>query len=109
MLYAKDAERVRMFFRDVLEFPCVDAGRGWFIFALPPGEVAAHPADGKEFHELYLMCDDVEATVEQLTAKGVKFTMPVADRGWGLVTQFELPGGGEMWMYQPRHATAIKA
>jgi predicted enzyme related to lactoylglutathione lyase len=107
MLYAKDVERVRAFFRDVLEFPCVDAGRGWLIFALPPAEIAAHPADDDEFHELYLMCDDVEATVEKLKSKGVAFTMPVADRGWGLVTQFELPGGGKMGMYQPRHPTAI--
>jgi predicted enzyme related to lactoylglutathione lyase len=107
ILYAKDAERVRAFLRDVLEFPSVDAGHGWLIFALPPAEVAAHPADDEEFHELYLMCDDVEATVEKLKSQGVKFTMPVADRGWGLVTRFELPGGGEIGMYQPRHATTI--
>jgi len=107
ILYAKDSERVRAFFRDVLEFPSVDAGRGWLIFALPPAEVAAHPADGEEFHELYLMCDDVHATVEKMRSKGVTFTMPVADRGWGLVTRFELPGGGEMGMYQPRHPTAF--
>jgi predicted enzyme related to lactoylglutathione lyase len=109
ILYAKDAERVRAFFRDVLEFPCVDAGHGWLIFALPPAEAAAHPAEGDEHHELYLMCDDVHATVEKLKSKGVTFTMPVADRGWGLVTQFELPGGGKMGMYQPRHPTAIGA
>jgi predicted enzyme related to lactoylglutathione lyase len=107
ILYAKDAERVRTFFRDILELPFVDAGHGWLIFALPPAEAAAHPADGNEYHELYLMCDDVEATVEKLKSKGVKFTMPVADRGWGLVTRFEVPGGGEMGMYQPRHPSAI--
>ena len=107
MIYAKDVERVRNFFRDVLEFPFVDAGRGWLIFALPPAEVAAHPADGEEFHELYLMCDDVEATVAKMKAKGVTFTQPVADRGWGLVTQFEVPGGGLMGMYQPRHPNMV--
>jgi predicted enzyme related to lactoylglutathione lyase len=107
ILYAKDAERVRAFFRDVLEFPSVDAGRGWLIFALPPAEIAAHPADDDEFHELYLMCDDVEAEVARLKSKDINFTMPVADRGWGLVTRLELPGGGEIGMYQPRHATAF--
>ena len=109
ILYAKDAERVRNFFRDVLEMPFVDAGRGWLIFALPPAEIAAHPVDspaGEEHHELYLMCDDVEATVAMMKSKGVNFTQAVADRGWGLVTQFELPGGGLMGIYQPRHPTA---
>ncbi|HEY3836022.1 MAG TPA: VOC family protein [Bryobacteraceae bacterium] len=106
ILYAKDADKVRAFFRDVLEFPAVNAGHGWLIFALPPAEMAAHPTDGTESHELYLMCDDVKATVEALEKKGVKFTMPIADRGWGLVTQFELPGGGKMGLYQPRHPTA---
>jgi hypothetical protein len=93
--------------RDVLELPSVDAGHGWLIFALPPAEVAAHPSDDDEFHELYLMCDDVHAEVAKFQNKGIKITMPVADRGWGLVTRFELPGGGEMGMYQPRHASAI--
>jgi predicted enzyme related to lactoylglutathione lyase len=107
ILYATDAERVRAFFRDVLELPSVDAGRGWLIFALPPAELAAHPADTKPHHELYLMCDDVHATVEKLKGKGVKFTTPVADQGWGLLTRFQVPGGGEIGMYQPRHPTAI--
>src|SRR5207302_6392670 len=92
ILYSQQSDAVRAFFRDVLEFPSVDAGRGWLIFALPPAEMAAHPADDDEFHELYLMCDDVKAEVEKLTSKGVKFTMPIADRGWGLVTRFALPG-----------------
>jgi predicted enzyme related to lactoylglutathione lyase len=107
IIYAKDAERVRAFFRDVLEFPSVDAGHGWMIFALPPAEVAAHPVEKHESHELYLMCDDVEATVKKMTSKGVKFTTPIADRGWGLVTRFELPGGGEMGLYEPRHPTTM--
>ena len=103
ILYAPDAERVRTFFRDVLEWPHVDAGHGWLIFATPPAEIAAHPAPTPS-HELYLMCDDVAATVAKLESKGVRFTAPVADRGWGLVTRFELPGGGEIGLYEPRHA-----
>lgn len=109
ILYAKDAARVRAFFRDVLGFPSIDAGEGWLIFALPPAEVAAHPADGEEYHELYLMCDNLEATMQKLKSKGVKFTMPVRELGWGLLTRFEVPGGGEMGIYEPRHATAQQA
>lgn len=105
IVYAKDAAKVRAFFRDVLGFPSVDAGRGWLIFALPPAEVAAHPADeGDEgSHELYLMCDDVKKTVEELKGKGVEFTRPITDQPWGLLTTFKLPGGEEMSLYQPKH------
>jgi hypothetical protein len=97
-----------VFFRDTLGLASVDAGRGWLIFALPPTELAAHPAEGDDGgHELYLMCDDIEKTVAELQGKGVRFTQPVADRGWGLLTAMELPGGGELWMYQPKHPTAL--
>ncbi|MBV9002014.1 MAG: hypothetical protein JO304_23355, partial [Solirubrobacterales bacterium] len=77
IVYSSDADGVRAFFRDVLGLPAVDAGHGWLIFALPPAEVAAHPTDGPGRHELYLMCDDIGATVEELRAKGVEFTGPV--------------------------------
>jgi catechol 2,3-dioxygenase-like lactoylglutathione lyase family enzyme len=106
IVYSRDAEADRAFFRDVLDYPHVDAGRGWLVFRLPPAEVAVHPVDGPESHELYLMCDDVEATVRELTARGVEFTQPVTDAGWGLLTRFRLPGGGEIGMYQPRHERA---
>jgi predicted enzyme related to lactoylglutathione lyase len=107
ILYAKDADRVRAFFRDVLDFPSVDAGHGWLIFGLPPAEAAAHPTEGREFAELYLMTDDLQATMEKMKAKGVKFTQAVKNQGWGMVAHFELPGFGEMGIYQPRHPTAI--
>jgi catechol 2,3-dioxygenase-like lactoylglutathione lyase family enzyme len=106
ILYSRDAEADRAFLRDVLEYRHVDAGDGWLIFKLPPAEVAVHPADGRESHELYLMCDDVEATVKELTAKGVECTQPVTDEGWGLLTRLRLPGGGEIGMYEPRHERA---
>jgi predicted enzyme related to lactoylglutathione lyase len=102
IIFAKEPEKVRAFFADVLELPSVDAGGGWQIFALPPAEVAAHPSDDQR-HEMYLMCDDIRATVDQLKAKGVEFTRPVTDAGWGLLTAFDLPGGGEMALYEPRH------
>lgn len=108
ILYAKNAAKARAFFRDVLEFPHVDAGEGWLIFALPPGEMGVHPADGKEYHVLYLMCDDVHKTIAELTKKGVKCS-PVRDMGWGLATQFTVPGAGEIGMYEPRHPRAIEA
>ena len=111
IIYTRDAEKARAFFRDVLQWPSVDAGRGWLIFALPPGEVAAHPAedDDSQHHEMYLMCDDVNKTMAELKRKGVEFTSPVADRGWGLLTTLKIPGGGEIGLYQPRHPTAIKS
>ncbi len=108
IVFSEDAEALRAFFRDVLEFPSVDAGGGWLIFALPPAELAAHPADEGGRHELYLMCDDVNATVEELSAKGGVFTRAVSDEGWGLLTAMRLPGGGEVGLYQPRHPTALE-
>ena len=109
LVYTKDAEGVRAFFRDKLGLRSVDAGEGWLIFALPPAELGIHPSDDKYQHEFYLMCDDVNATVTELKRKGVEFTRPVVDEGWGLVTSIRLPGGGALGLYQPRHALAIEA
>ena len=106
IVYSRDADADRAFFRDVLECPHVDAGGGWLIFKLPPGEVAVHPSEGAS-HELYLMCDDVNTTVEQLAAKGVSCG-PVSDQGWGLLTSIRLPGGGELGLYEPRHPKATE-
>jgi catechol 2,3-dioxygenase-like lactoylglutathione lyase family enzyme len=105
-LFTSDADGLRAFFSEVLGFSSVDAGDGWLIFALPPAELGVHPSDEGGRHELYLMCDDVEATVEELTSKGVEFTRPVRDEGFGLMTSFRLPGGGELGLYEPRHPTA---
>jgi catechol 2,3-dioxygenase-like lactoylglutathione lyase family enzyme len=107
VIFTRDAERDREFFRDVLEFPSVDAGDGWLIFALPPAELAAHPAEEGGRHELYLMCDDVDATVADLKTKGVDLARPVSDEGFGLVTAIRLPGGGELGLYQPRHPSPL--
>jgi len=103
IIYRSDADGVRAFFKDVLELPSVDAGHGWLIFALPPAEVAAHPADGAGRHELYLMCDDIRATVAELEAKGVEFSRPIDEERWGLVTAIKLPGGVELGLYEPKH------
>lgn len=109
IVYAEDAGRARAFLRDTLGLAGVDAGDGWLIFAAPPAELAVHPADGPSVgrHEMYLMCDDIEATVSELAAKGVEFTSPVSDQGWGLLTTLAVPGAGELGLYQPRHPTAI--
>ena len=101
IIYSADAETDRAFFRDVLGFPSVDAGQGWMIFALPPSEVAVHPAAGNGKHELYLMCDDVAATVKNLEGKKVACD-PITDEGWGLLTRLSLPGGGRLGLYRPR-------
>jgi hypothetical protein len=92
----------------VLGFSSVDAGGGWLIFALPPAELGIHPADGEEGHELYLMCDDVHATVEELQGKGVEFVGSISDEGFGLVARARIPGGGQIGLYEPRHATPLR-
>ncbi|MFI5892617.1 VOC family protein [Actinoplanes sp. NPDC051513] len=106
ILYSRDAEADRAFFRDVLGYPHVDAGGGWLIFKTPPGELALHPADGPPAQEFYLMCDDLAATMAELSERGVEFTGPAADRGWGLLTGIRLPGGGQLGLYEPRHPIA---
>ncbi len=106
-MYAEDAERARAFVRDVLGFDGVDAGDGWLIFALPPGELAFHPGSGG--HELFLMCDDIERTVTELEGKGVEFVSPVSDEGFGLMTRFTIPGAGEIGVYEPRHPSPLPA
>jgi catechol 2,3-dioxygenase-like lactoylglutathione lyase family enzyme len=103
IIYTTEADRLRAFVRDVLDFPSVDAGDGWLIFALPPAELAAHPAEEGGRHELYLMCDDIHATVEELKQKGVEFTQPIDDQGFGLITRATIPGAGELGLYEPRH------
>ena len=108
IIYSESAEELRAFLRDVLELESIDIGHGWLIFALPPGELAVHPDEGATRHELYLMCDDIAATVQRLEAKGVEFTRPVTDQRWGLLTAIRLPDGSELGIYQPRHPTAIK-
>ncbi len=107
IMFTPDAERARAFLADVLGLRSVDAGGGWLIFALPPAELAAHPTDGEGHHELYLMCDDIEATVEELTRKGAELTRPITDEGWGLITALAVPGGGELALYEPRHPSPL--
>ncbi|GAA0346408.1 VOC family protein [Streptomyces blastmyceticus] len=106
VVFSRDAEADRVFFRDVLRYPYVDAGGGWLIFKLPPSEVAVHPSGESGGHELFLTCDDVRATVAELAAKGVEFTQPVSEEGWGLLTTLRLPGGGDLRLYEPRHEVA---
>ena len=107
ILFSRDPDADRSFFAEVLEQPHVDAGGGWLIFKLPAAELAVHPSDGPAGHELYFMCDDVDATMRDLRAKGVEFTQDVSEERWGRVTRFRLPGGGEVGMYEPRHPRAI--
>ena len=115
LIYSKDADADRAIVRDVLKLPSVDVGRGWLIFKLPPAELAVHPAEQREgkdetgrglTSELYLMCDDVEKTIQELAARGVECTS-VSREQWGLRTTIVLPSGGELGLYQPLHATAL--
>src|SRR5262245_6180446 len=108
IVYAEDAERARAFFRDVLKWPHVDVHDGWLIFKLPPGELGIHPTEAASSgqHELYLMCEDIQAAVASLSAQGVEFTSPIENQGFGLLTRLRVPGGGEIGLSQPRHPTA---
>ena len=112
MLYSTEPEADREFLRTSLGWPFVHAAGPddpWLIFRLPPGEVGVHPTDAEPTTALYLMCDDLDATVTALAAHGVALTGEPQDRGWGVVTSFVLPGGAEIGLYQPRHATALDA
>lgn len=104
ILYSKDADADRNFIRDVLKFPFVDVGHGWLVFALPPAEIAVHPAGETESHELFLMCDDVNAFVAEMSTAGVACTA-VSEQRWGSLTHVTLPGGGKLGVYQPKHAS----
>ena len=108
ILYSPDAGKTRAFLSDVLGLKSVDAGHGWLTFAAPPAEIAAHPVDegDKPHHELYLMCNDLRATMAELKAKGVDCAA-VTEARWGSVASIHLPGGGELGLYQPKHPTAI--
>ena len=109
LIYSKDAERDRAFFRDVLGFSSIDTGDGWLIFALPPAEMGVHPMepDSKEHPELYLLCDNIERTIADLRSKGVTCSA-IQNQRWGSLTDITLPGGGTLGMYQPRHPMAIE-
>jgi len=109
IVFAEDPGAARAFFADTLGLRSVDAGGGWLIFALPPAELACHPTAPEDSgrHELFLMCDDIEATVAELEAKGVELAAPISDAGFGRLTRIRVPGGGEIGLYQPTHPTAL--
>jgi len=108
IVFSPEAEKVRAFFKDVLGLSSVDAGGGWLIFALPPAELAVHPTDsGAPRHELYLMCDDIRATLAELRSKGVHVARDVVDQGWGLLAAICLPDGSEFPIYEPRHPSPL--
>jgi catechol 2,3-dioxygenase-like lactoylglutathione lyase family enzyme len=123
IIYTNDPEADRAFFRDVLQFPFVDAGRGWLIFAMPRTEAAFHeagvgaieshtsenpPSKNQDRHELSLMCDDIAATLKDLEAKNVKVS-EVSEQRWGKLASFALPGGGRIGIYEPKHLSPWKS
>jgi catechol 2,3-dioxygenase-like lactoylglutathione lyase family enzyme len=103
ILFARDPEAARAFFRDVLELESVDAGGGWLIFALPPAELAVHPAEEGGRHELYLMTDDLDRALAWLRERGVTVTSEPSDQGWGVLAAIDVPGFGPLGLYEPRH------
>jgi catechol 2,3-dioxygenase-like lactoylglutathione lyase family enzyme len=107
VLYTKDPNADRAFFRDVLQLPAVDAGHGWLIFALPPAEAAFHDAEDNNKHELFFMCDDIAATLRDLTNKNVPVS-EVTEQRWGSLASFTLPSGGKVAIYQPKHTRPMQ-
>jgi catechol 2,3-dioxygenase-like lactoylglutathione lyase family enzyme len=107
VIYTKDPEADRAFFRDVLKFSSVDAGHGWLIFAMPPLEAAFHDSNKNNKHELYLMCDDLVATLKDLRSKNVKVS-EVTEQRWGKLASFVLPGGGKVGIYEPTHLSPLE-
>jgi len=107
VIYSKDAEADRAFFRDVLKLPSVDAGHGWLIFEMPPAELAFHDAESTGKHELYFMCDDIKATLKDLQSESVEVS-EVNEQRWGSLATFTLPGGGKIGVYEPKHASPLK-
>lgn len=103
VIYSTDSDADRAFLRDVLGLPNVDVGGGWLIFGLPPAEVAVHPSDRNDRHELYLMCDDLDTFIEKMRGHDIP-TDPPHDEPWGSITRVTLPSGGKLGVYQPRHA-----
>jgi catechol 2,3-dioxygenase-like lactoylglutathione lyase family enzyme len=106
MFYSSDAQKTREFLRDVLRFPASDVGDGWLIFDLPEADMGVHPSDHGAvagMHDISFYCDDIHSTVEELRQRGVQFTRDVEDQGFGLVTQFEMPGDIKVQLYQPRY------
>ena len=108
IVFSPEADQVREFFADVPGMPSADAGGGWLIFALPPAELAVHPADGESRHQLYLMCDNIQATLAELRGKGVEMARDVSDQGWGLLAAIRLPDGSELPIYEPRHPSPLR-
>jgi catechol 2,3-dioxygenase-like lactoylglutathione lyase family enzyme len=104
LVYADDPEAARAFFRDVLDWPYVDAHDGWLIFKTGPSELGVHP--GQPHHEISLMCDDIEKTVADLQRKGVEFAGPIENSGFGRTASMKVPGAGDMLVYEPRHPIA---
>jgi hypothetical protein len=103
VIYSKNAEADKAFFKDILKLTSVDVGHGWLIFGLPPSELAVHPSSDTEHHEIYLMCDDIKAFVQQMQKQKIECG-EVQNQGWGQLVQLTLPGGGKLGVYQPRHA-----
>ena len=103
MIFTRDEDADRAFLRDALEIPCIDSGGGWLIFKLPPTELGVHSHDANDLHQLYLICDDLDATIAKLADKGITCS-EVMNASWGRATSVPLPGGGKIGVYQAHHA-----
>ncbi len=112
LLYSSEPEALRKTLRDSFGFESVDAGGGWLIFAMPPSELGVHPTNGAargsgRSHQITFMCDDINATIADLRAKGIRIDGNPKDEGFGVTATMILPGDVHVMLYEPRHKTAI--
>jgi hypothetical protein len=103
MIFTRDEDADRVFLRDIVGIPCIDSGEGWLIYKLPPAEMGVHGGEQNDLHQLYFMCDDLNAEVARLAEAGVTCAEPFS-ANWGRATGIPLPGGGKIGLYEPRHA-----
>ncbi|KAB7745113.1 VOC family protein [Nostocoides sp. F2B08] len=132
LVYSDDPTATRAFFKDVLQWPFVsegdrgDAGTGtgtggqdpadWLIFRTGPSELGVHPTvwqvDGTDHrsathHAIAVMCDDLDATIAELSDRGASFAGDATEMGFGRGATLHVPGADDMLLYQPHHATAF--
>ncbi len=113
LLYSDDPAATRAFFRDVLELSFIETSPGWLIFATGPSELGAHPRTwpGRDEpvaqrHVVSLTCDDLDATMAALAARGARFAGEVWEQEYGRGIEVEVPGMEPLTIYQPSYAPA---
>ena len=99
----KDIQEAYEFLRDKLGLPHYDAGGGFLIFDPPEVELAVD-ASTEPPYEVSFFCDDLETTIEDLESRGVACAKPIRDETWGRLSEFQLPNGHAVMLYERKYA-----